>query len=305
MISRFQGADGQRRLILVLRETHIVRDEEPLATAIAQVAEIVQIEPGGPQSIIIQQGNSDTDLYLILAGRVSVRVNGREVAERDAGCHFGEMALIDPSARRSASVVATEQSVVARISEPVFTDLAGRYPHLWRRLALELGSRLRQRGHSITPPNVQPLVFIGSSVEGLQIAREIQSGLAHDRMIVSVWTDGVFRASRGAVESLLDAVRKSDFAVLLLSPDDTVISREVQSAAPRDNCIFELGLFMGALGRERSFIVKPRGEDIKLPSDLLGLTPLEYPPGDLETLTPRIAPICTAIRNTVSRVGSK
>ena len=157
----------------------------------------------------------------------------------------------------------------------------------------------------IKPPNDQPLVFIGSSVEALPIARELQAGLAHDRLIVSVWTDGVFRASRGAVESLLDAVGKSDFAVLVLSPDDTVISREVQSVAPRDNCIFELGLFMGALGRERSFIVKPRGVDIKLPSDLLGLTPLEYSDGQLETLTPRIAPLCTAIRNVAKTLGAK
>ena len=139
----------------------------------------------------------------------------------------------------------------------------------------------------------------------MPIAREIQSGLSHDPIIVSVWTDGVFRATRGTVESLLEAVGKSDFAILVLTADDTIISREVEKAAPRDNCIFELGLFMGALGRERSFIVRPRGVDIKLPSDLLGLMPLEYASGTIDTMTSRIAPICNEIRKVVLGLGPK
>ncbi len=305
MISRFQGPDGKLRLVTALREQAIVRDDEKLAVELAEIVEVLQFEPTQPKNEIIQQGAADNDLYLILAGCVSVRIHGREVATRRAGYHLGEMALIDPSARRSASVIATEQTVVARINEPAFSALATKYPQLWRRLALELASRLRQRGNLIKPPNDKPLVFVGSSVEALPIAQELQSGLAHDRMVVSVWTDGIFRATRGAVESLLEAVGKSDFAVLVLTADDTVISREVEAVAPRDNCIFELGLFMGALGRERSFIVKPRGEDLKLPSDLLGLTPLEYPSGATGTLTPRIAPLCTAIRKAVVALGPK
>ena len=67
----------------------------------------------------------------------------------------------------------------------------------------------------------------------------------------------------------------------------------------------ELGLFMGALGRERSFIVKPRGEDIKVPSDLLGLKPLEYSNGTTDTVSARVAPICNEIRNTVRTLGPK
>jgi len=305
MISRFQGAEGRQRLIKALREQDIIRDEEQLATEIAEVAEVIQISPTSPQNEFIKQGGPDNDVYLILAGSVSIRVNGREVATRRAGNHVGEMALIDPRAPRSASVFATETTVLARISESAFSALAARHAHLWRRLALELASRLRQRGSLIKSPNTTPLVFIGSSVEALPIARELQTGLAHDPMLVSVWTDGVFRATRGAVESLLDAVVKSDFAILVLTADDTVISREVQKAAPRDNCIFELGLFMGALGRERSFIVKPRGEDIKVPSDLLGLKPLEYSNGTTDTVSARVAPICNEIRNTVRTLGPK
>ena len=211
MISRFQGSDGKLRLIKALREQQLIRDEEALAAEIAELAGVIQFEPTSGKNEIIRQGASDNEIFLILAGEVSIRVHGREVATRRTGYHVGEMALIDPTVPRSASVIATEQTVVAHNTEAEFTVLAGKYPYLWRRLALELAARLRQRGSLIKPPNTTPVVFIGSSVEALPVAREIQNGLQHDKMLVSVWTDGVFRATRGAVESLLEAVGKSDF----------------------------------------------------------------------------------------------
>jgi predicted nucleotide-binding protein len=124
-------------------------------------------------------------------------------------------------------------------------------------------------------------------------------------MLVSVWTDGVFRPAAGTIASLLRAVSNSDFAILVLAPEDTVISRKKKSPAPRDNCIFELGLFMGALGSDRVFIVKQRGANLKMPTDLLGITPVEFGPGDSPSLPARIAPVCTAIRQAVLGLGPK
>jgi predicted nucleotide-binding protein len=62
----------------------------------------------------------------------------------------------------------------------------------------------------------------------------------------------------------------------ILQDDDITISRNIEQRAPRDNVIFELGLFMGLLTRRRTFIALPRGVDQKLASDLKGLTPFEY-----------------------------
>lgn len=305
MRSRFLGNDGRPRLIAALRAQQSVHNDEQLAADLADLVDLVQIEPGTPESTFITQGSAENDIYLILAGRVSIIVNGREKAQRRTGQHVGEMAAIDPSARRNADVVATEQTVLARVSEPAFSKLASKYPDLWRRLALELAERLRHRGLEIQPPNGQPHVFIGSSVEALPIARELQTGLSHDRFIVQLWTDGVFRASRDSVDSLIQAVKKADFAVLVLTADDTLITREVEHRAPRDNCVFELGLFMGALGRDRTFIVKQRGVDIKLPTDLLGIAPLEYAEGAIDTITARVGPVCTTVRYAVQTLGPK
>lgn len=93
---------------------------------------------------------------------------------------------------------------------------------------------------------------------------------------VRLWTDGVFGASRFPMEDLEQQLTAADFAVLVAAPDDIVVSRGASTHAPRDNVIFELGLFMGALSRRRTFMVVPDGVDLKIPTDLAGLTQLRY-----------------------------
>ena len=305
MIERFQGAEGKKRLIAALRLQKIVQDEQDIATAIAEVAEVIQVDPNTTRSDFIRQNDSANEIYLILSGRASIRVNGQELAIRETGNHVGEMALIDTTARRSATVAATVQTVLARISEPDFSAIAEKYPQLWRRLALELASRLRERNKHVKTPNQIPKLFIGSSSESLTIAQAIQLGLDHENLEVKVWTDGVFRASNFAIEDLMKAVESSDFAILILSPDDKVTSRGKRESAPRDNVIFELGLFMGALGRERTFVVKPRSQKIKGTSDLLGLSPVEYASEESRSLESRIAPVCNTIRKVINELGPK
>ena len=136
---QFQGSDGRRHLIRALTLQPLVRDED-LAAVIAQHARLETIPAGAS---LIEQGALDTDLFLILEGAVSISVDGRILASRTAGQHVGEMAVVDPLTPRSASVTATADSVVARIAEPDFSALADRYPRLWRRIALELASLLR------------------------------------------------------------------------------------------------------------------------------------------------------------------
>jgi predicted nucleotide-binding protein len=303
MIKRFQGKDGTRRLISALRDQRIIHDNEELATKIAALVNLKMIEPG---DALISQDEVDNDLLFILSGRLSVLVNGREVAVRQSGQHVGEMALIDTSARRSASVVAIDQSVVAAITEPHFGTLANKYPRLWRLIAVELSDRLRQRNALVCPVNPRPVLFIGSSKESLPIAREIQTGLRYDDILIHLWTDGgIFGASRFPIEDLEDQVTSSDFAVLVLSPDDKVLSRGKETDAPRDNVIFELGLFMGALGRDRAFIVLPRRFDIKIPTDILGLTPLKYQVGPQDEIPSLVAPICNDLRKIIAKKGPK
>ena len=74
-------------------------------------------------------------------------------------------------------------------------------------------------------------------------------------MSVRVWSNDIFAVSDTTIESLEQAAMEVDFAILVLTPDDITTSRGTRRAAPRDNVVYELGLFGGALGRKRTFMV--------------------------------------------------
>ncbi|MBS0448890.1 MAG: nucleotide-binding protein [Proteobacteria bacterium] len=124
-----------------------------------------------------------------------------------------------------------------------------------------------------------PKVFIGSSTKGLPIAEAIQKALSHTAEAV-IWNQGVFRTTNVPIENLLRAVGEYDFGVFVFLPEDELRAREEAVLSVRDNVIFEVGLFIGTLGRERTFFLAPKNQDVKayLPSDLAGITPAFYDP---------------------------
>lgn len=121
----------------------------------------------------------------------------------------------------------------------------------------------------------KPRVFIGSSVEGLDVAYAAQLNLTHVAE-VTVWTQGVFNLSKTTMESLNQALDDSDFAVFVFSPDDLAVIRNTTHSTVRDNVLFEFGLFIGRLGRDRVFFLQPSQGELHLPTDLLGVTPGKY-----------------------------
>ena len=120
-------------------------------------------------------------------------------------------------------------------------------------------------------------VFIGSSSEGLPVARNLQAELeAAGKCEVTRWDVNVFEPSGYTLDSLTRTASSMDFAVLIASADDITTSRGVESESVRDNVILEFGLFVGALGRQRTYLLATGGRDVKLPTDVLGLTRLPY-----------------------------
>ena len=273
MRERFEGDAGRRRLIEALAQHKLVVGNDDLANAISDVAAVLDVPPGG---LLIEQGAYDNDIYLIVAGSFEVIVNGRKIAIRHAGDHVGEMAAVEPTQPRSATIVAAEASVVARLSEDDFSRLAEGYPQLWRTIAKELSRRLRQRNALLAMVRDRVRVLVMSSVEALQVARAVQTAFDHDPYLVTVWENGVFGASGYPIESLEEHVDQVDFGIVIAAADDRVMSRGMEQFSPRDNVTFELGFLMGRLGRHRTLLLEPRGEAVKLPTDLTGLTTLEY-----------------------------
>lgn len=118
-----------------------------------------------------------------------------------------------------------------------------------------------------------PKLFIGSSSEGMPIAKDLERSLSGAVQVVR-WDQDVFRPSSYVLPSLLTAAADVDFAVLVATPDDMTEKRGESLPVARDNIILEFGLFCGALGLDRTFLLAAGKVD--LPSDILGLTRLPF-----------------------------
>jgi CRP/FNR family cyclic AMP-dependent transcriptional regulator len=292
MKERFEG-DGHQNLVDALKHQEFVAGDVGLANAFIQEGQLIEFRKGDK---IIIEGGEDNDIYLLVAGTVAIVVKGNEVATRKAGQHVGEMAAIEPAQKRSATVVAHDTVVALKLSSAQFMSIGHANPQIWLPIARELSRRLLQRNDLIPPPNEYPKLFLISSKEAVEVAREIQAQLDRD-VFSAVWDEGVFFAGGYSLEALEKAVAESDFAVAIAQPDDIVDTRGGKHPTLRDNVLFELGLFMGKLTRHRAILIHPRVPDLKLPSDLQGLTLLSYAAGKPDELRSRLGPPVTRFAN--------
>ncbi|HKS97821.1 MAG TPA: nucleotide-binding protein [Terriglobia bacterium] len=147
---------------------------------------------------------------------------------------------------------------------------------------------------------MKPTLFIGSSSESLDVAYAIQENL-EDCSEPIVWKQGLFDVSEFVLESLLDALDDANFGVFVFAADDLTKIRGQEMKTTRDNIIFELGLFVGRLGRKRSFVVMPKEvEGLHLPSDLVGLNTATFAmPEDMRRLVAAPGPTCNKIRRAI------
>jgi hypothetical protein len=121
-------------------------------------------------------------------------------------------------------------------------------------------------------------LFIGSSKEGLSYANQLKDTITNecgDWLECVVWDEGgIFMLNKSTFENLVKASRRFDYGILIATNDDLAEIRKVDYTVPRDNVIFEMGLFLGSLGLTRAFLAT---QDCKLPSDYNGITTLRLP----------------------------
>lgn len=287
-------------LARALMSQKLVEHDLEMAEYLAEQGELVQFAPG---DTIIDQGGYDQDVFFIIAGEVSLLVKGNQFPyTREEGISIGEMSALDPTQPRSATVKALTDTVTLKLTATAFNDLADKYPKIHRLLAVDLAQRLVQRNELIEKQNEKPKLFIISTVEALNIARDIKAQLDYDDVDVTIWNEtSVFNGGDYTLEALERVVKESDFGIAILQDDDIIVSRDTEQRGPRDNVIFELGLFMGLLTRKRTFIALPRGVMQKLASDLAGLTPFEYKT-DINK-NHDVSNLVHGLRNTIRRLG--
>lgn len=127
-------------------------------------------------------------------------------------------------------------------------------------------------------------IFIGSSSESrhivskvLQIISEIQP-IGELTAVARPWyANDVFTLGDVAIETVEREAASSDLAIFIFADDDELTFRHNKYMCPRDNVVFEAGLFMGKLGRKKVFLLIPtkdavaNGLAFKSLSDLAGL----------------------------------
>jgi len=133
-----------------------------------------------------------------------------------------------------------------------------------------------------SPYEVQPLtdrirVFVASSSEQLPIVHRVAELLDEsDLLDIQPWEEDVFELSAAYIESLERELDRADFAVVILTADDSAQVRQKDVNLPRDNVVFELGLFIGRLGRERCLFFVDRDSETRIATDLSGVEPAYY-----------------------------
>jgi len=147
---------------------------------------------------------------------------------------------------------------------------------------------------------MKPRIFLGSSGKQTKLVEALTRGLA-DVAEVIPWT-GAFNPGVSTLDRLVELTGQVDFAAFVFALDDWTSNPSDAGAggqaSPRDNVVFEAGLFGGALGMRRTFILHAKGA--KLPTDLNGMTAVRYP----EALTPAdMRAVNQKVRKAIEDVG--
>lgn len=128
-------------------------------------------------------------------------------------------------------------------------------------------------------------VFIGSSREGVEYAKKLKilldKKLSKYNLQCLIWEGSeVFTVSQTTIRNLEnlgnELCKNCGYAIFILTPDDKIEYRGEKYFFPRDNVLFELGLFTGILGRKRTFCVRPSNIKIKMLTDWDGVTDAMY-----------------------------
>ncbi|WP_318488913.1 nucleotide-binding protein [Photobacterium leiognathi] len=144
----------------------------------------------------------------------------------------------------------------------------------------------------------KPTVFIASSVEAISVAEAVNIKMEYDTQ-VKQW-DNAFDLSSITITSLIERAKKTDYGIFVFHPDDKTTIRQNEYSSVRDNVLFELGLFIGALGIEKCFILIPKSTEsiFRMPTDLAGVTTTTYD-DSLDDMVDAVTTSCAKIKQSI------
>jgi O-acetyl-ADP-ribose deacetylase (regulator of RNase III) len=150
----------------------------------------------------------------------------------------------------------------------------------------------------------RPTAFVASSSEHREVALMVQENLEQD-VQVTVWFQDLVGPSTYVLDDLVRQLDDFDFGIFVFAPTDSAVIRGATHAAVRDNVLFEMGLFVGRLGKERTFVLTPsNAANMRTASDLLGLTTVQYDSArDDRNLSAALGPATSKIARVIRAKG--
>lgn len=130
--------------------------------------------------------------------------------------------------------------------------------------------------------DLKPKIFIGSSKSGYEVAEKVKACLSNVGDCFLWQDEGVWEPNKSTFDNLLRMASFFDFGVFVATADDATLTNDKIVIEPRDNVILEMALFLGALGKDKSFLLVE--EDIKLPSDFNGIYMPRFKTGNQESI---------------------
>ncbi|MCX6516124.1 MAG: cyclic nucleotide-binding domain-containing protein [Actinobacteria bacterium] len=94
-------------------------------------------------TIIMDQGQTGREAYVILEGSATIKRNGKKIGTAKAGTVVGELSLLD-NGPRTASVIADSDVTLLVISERALKGAIDNIPAISRKLLKALATRVRE-----------------------------------------------------------------------------------------------------------------------------------------------------------------
>ncbi|HET6379999.1 MAG TPA: cyclic nucleotide-binding domain-containing protein [candidate division Zixibacteria bacterium] len=107
---------------------------------IGMLADEVDVPAG---KVLMRQGESGTDMMIVVRGRVGVERDGQRLNTLGPGEFFGEIALVD-GGPRTATVTAEEPTTLLVLPRREFHTVMDEFPDFARQVLTALATRLRR-----------------------------------------------------------------------------------------------------------------------------------------------------------------
>ena len=143
----FQAPTKELSMLSTLEKTIILKGtglfEDVPGEEIFHVAQVTEEERLDPGSVLFSEGGMGDYLYVIVSGEIRIHKEETEVNRHGKGEAFGEMGVLDDTAR-STSATAVGETLLLKISQQNFYDIMMGHPEVTRGIVKMLTSRLRR-----------------------------------------------------------------------------------------------------------------------------------------------------------------